>query len=104
MLPVKMIRSLFAVILTCAIALNSFVSPAFADTGSNVDSFVNGFWQSFGAVVGSAAGTVATCYAVDVLIAPIAPPVAAYLAPMCSIIGLPGGVGGAAAKAIVGSH
>lgn len=96
MLPVKIVRSLFAVLLSCVIALNCFTSPAFADTGSSINSFVNGFWQAIGAVVGGAAATVATCYAVDVFIAPVAPPAAAYLATLCPAIGgTVGGVGGA---------
>jgi len=82
MLPV-IARSLFAVILTCVIALNGFISPAYASTESSVNSFTNGFWQAVGGAVGGAVGIVATCYAVDVLIAPAMPPVAVYLAGMC---------------------
>ena len=95
MLPGKIVRSLFTLLLTCVIALNCFISPAFADTGSSIDSFVNGFWQAIGAVVGGATATVATCYAVDVFIAPFAPPAAAYLATLCPAIGGTVGVGGA---------
>jgi hypothetical protein len=93
------------VILSCVIAWNGFASPAFAASDS-VGSFINGFWQAFGGVVGMATGTVVTCYAVDVLIAPVAPPVAAYLATMCPAIGATvGGFGGVAgAKAIAGAH
>ncbi|MEG4583419.1 hypothetical protein QUA71_27995 [Microcoleus sp. MON1_C5] len=99
---VKAFRSLFAVILSCVIAWNGFASPAFAASDS-VGSFINGFWS----FVGGAAGAVVTCYTVDVLIAPVAPPVAAYLAPMCGAIGaVGGGVGGglAGAKAIAGAY
>lgn len=122
MLSVKLVRSLFAVFLTCVIALNSFISPAFADTGSVVNSsdvspafadtgsavksFVNGFWYTFGTIVGGATGTVATCYTVDVLIAPVAPPAAAYLATMCPAIGaaVGGGVGAAGAREVIVAH
>ncbi len=105
MLPVKMVRSLLVVFLTCVIALNSFVSPASANTGSAVDSFGNGFWQAFGSIVGGAAGTVAVCYAVNVIVAPFAPPIAVYLAPICPAIGGAIGLGGAeVAKTVVGQH
>ena len=99
---VKAFRSLFAVILSCVIAWNGFASPALAATSDSVDSFMNGFWY----VVGGATATVVTCYTVDFLIAPVAPPVAAYLATMCPAIGAAGGFGGfaAGAKAIVGAH
>gem|GEM_PF-6028022 len=114
MLPVKIVRSLFAVLLTCvialngfvspvyasteSIALNDFVSPVYASTESAVDSFTDGFWDSVGNVFGKAATYVAICYAVDVLIAPVAPPVAAYLAGMCPASGaMVGGVGGVGA-------
>ncbi|MEW6499497.1 MAG: hypothetical protein AB1589_44585 [Cyanobacteriota bacterium] len=100
MLPVKAFRSLFAVILSCVIAWNGFASPAFA-ASDPVGSVINGFWGAVGAAIGS----VATCYTVDVLIAPVAPPVAIYLAPMCAAMGAVGGFGGAeAAKAIAGAH
>jgi len=48
---------------------------------------MNGFWQGLGGVFGAVTGTLVTCYAVDVLIVPVAPPVAAYLATMCPAIG-----------------
>ena len=102
---VKAFRSLFAVILSCVIAWNGFASPAFAASDS-VGSFINGFWYTVGGFLGGAAATVVTCYTVDVLIAPVAPPVAAYLATMCPAIGAAGGLGGfaAGAKAIVVAH
>lgn len=104
MLSAKIVRSLFAVLLTCVIALNTFVSPAFAANDSAIGSLVNGFWQGLGAVIGGAAGTVVTCYAVDVLIAPVAPPAAAYLATVCPAIGATVGVGSAAgASAMIGA-
>lgn len=105
MLSAKMVRSLFAMLLTCVIVLNSFVSPAFAANDSAVDSFVNGFWQGWGAWIGGTAAMVVTCYAVDVLIAPVAPPAAAYLATVCPAIGVTVGVGSAAgAGAMIGAH
>ncbi|MBA3924176.1 MAG: hypothetical protein H0X31_21745, partial [Nostocaceae cyanobacterium] len=58
----KKIRALLKVFLTCLIALNIFISPAFASPGSAIESFGNGFWQAFGGVVGGEAGTVAVCY------------------------------------------
>lgn len=81
-------------------------SEGWAMMSFDVDSFVNGFWQAFGGVIGGATGTIATCYAVDVLIAPVAPPAAAYLAAMCPAIGATvTGVGGAAgATAIVRAY
>lgn len=101
----KAFRSLFAVILTCLIAWNGFVTPAFAASDS-VGSFTNGFWEGLGGVFGAATGTVVVCYTVDAVIAPVAPPVAAYLATMCPAIGLTvGGIGGAAAvNAIAGAQ
>jgi len=96
MRPVKVFRSLFALILTCMIAWNSFSTPVLAASDS-LGSFTNGFWQALGGVVGAATGTVAVCYAVDVLIAPAAPPVAVYLATVCPAIGATvGGIGGMA--------
>jgi hypothetical protein len=104
-MPVKAFRSLFAVILSCLISWNIIATPAFA-ASDPFDSLINGFWQGLGGLLGGASGTLVTCYAVDILIAPIAPPVAAYLAPMCSAIG--GAAGGASgfagARAISGSH
>lgn len=104
-MPVKAFRSLFAVILSCLISWNIIATPAFAASDS-FGSFINGFWQALGGVFGAATGTVVTCYAVDTLIAPFAPPVAAYLAPMCPVIGgTVGAFGGAAgASAISGAH
>ncbi len=118
MFPVKIVRSLFAVFLTCVIALNCFISPAFAatsssdfaDTGSVVNSFVKDFLQEFaknaGSVAGGVAGLTAICYASDVFIAPVAPPVAVYLATVCSGIGSTLGIGGTvvSAKIIKSAH
>jgi hypothetical protein len=107
----KIFRSAFAVILTCVIALNGFTGSAFADSRSTtnlflqtnslaffnfsslVDSLVTGFWQGLGGAIGGATGTIAACYAVDFLVAPVAPPAAAYLAGMCPGIGLAVGGG-----------
>ncbi|MFM6151796.1 MAG: hypothetical protein ACKPE3_02165 [Sphaerospermopsis kisseleviana] len=109
----KIFRSVFAVVLTCVIALSGFTGLAFADTGqrtnvlfeanslaftfpnpiSSIDSLVKGFWQGLGGIIGTAAGTVLVCYTVDVAIAPVAPPVAAYLTPMCPAIGAVAGGG-----------
>jgi hypothetical protein len=92
----KIGRSLLAIVLTCVIALNGFVNPAFAETGTAVDSFSKGFWEGLGGIVGGAAGVVLVCYGVDVVILPIAPPVAAYLATICPVVGgVVGGTGGA---------
>ncbi len=101
----KAFRSLFAVILTCLIAWNGFVTPAFAASDS-VGSFTHGFWEALGGVLGGATGTVVVCYTVNAVIAPVAPPVAVYLAPMCPAIGFTvGGLGGAAtANAIAGAQ
>ena len=122
MLSVKIVRSLFAVFLTCAIALNSFISPAFADNGSAVNSFdvsptfadngsaVNSFVNDFGDKivdeVGKAVAFVAICYAVNVLIVPFAPPIAPYLPVICPGIGsaVVGGGGAAAAREVIGAH
>ena len=112
MLSAKIVRSLFAVLLTCVIALNTFVSPAFAanDSAVNSNSWVNRFWQGFVTAAGGLAGTVVTCYAVDVLIAPVNPAAAAYVATVCPAIGVTagataGGVGSAAgAGAMIGAH
>ena len=81
-----MIRSLFAIILTLTFTFTNFVSPVFAYTESVIPDYVyteaasSSFWDGFlgglGAALGGAAGTVVACYAVDVLIAPVAPPVA----------------------------
>jgi len=77
------------------IALNCFLTPAYAFTGDAFGSYWNGFLEAIGGVTGGAVGTVATCYAVDAFIAPIAPPVALYLAGMCPTIGATvGGTGG----------
>lgn len=90
----KLFRTFWAVFLTCVIALNGFVSPVYAANDS-LSSFVNGFWQSLGGIVGAATGTVVVCYSVDALIAPFAPPLALYLAPMCGTIGAAaGGISG----------
>jgi hypothetical protein len=103
MLQVKTVRSLLAVLLTLTIALTSFVRPAYAFDGASFFPFWNGVLEGLGGVVGGAVGTVATCYAVDAFIAPVAPPVAVYLAGMCPAIGAAaGGVSGVAgAKVLV---
>jgi len=101
----RFIRSTSAVFLTLVIALNCFVTPAYAFTGDSFDSYYEvtsaatsvwkGFLGALGGVMGAAVGTVATCYAVDALIAPIAPPVAVYLAGVCPTFGVTvGGAGG----------
>jgi hypothetical protein len=90
----KIFRSVFAVILICVIALNGFTGSAFADNSAKVDSFTNGFFSFLGLAV----ATVTVCYTVDVLIAPVAPPVALYLAPLCPVIGAT--VGGATTVAV----
>ena len=91
----RFVRSTLTVLFTLMIALTGFVTPAYASTGGASDSFWNGFLEGFGGVVGGAVGTVTTCYAVDVFIAPVAPPVAIYLAGMCPVIGATvGGTGG----------
>jgi hypothetical protein len=105
MLAKKFLRSLFAICLSCLLFLNSFTSPALADSVSNIEAFAESFWESMGGVIGVATGTVIVCYTVDVAIAPFAAPVAAYLAPMCPAIGAAvGGVGGVAATANVVGH
>jgi hypothetical protein len=102
MLVTKIFRPLFAVCLSCLLLINSFASPALADDGSIVEKIVGGFWSGFGGTIGGAAGAVTVCYVVDVAIAPFAPPVAAYLAPMCPAIGATvGGIGGAVATSKV---
>lgn len=106
MLSLKIVRPLFAVFLTCAIALNSFISPAFADNGSAVNSFVNDFGDKIVDEVGKAVAFVAICYAVNVLIVPFAPPIAPYLPVICPGIGsaVVGGGGAAAAREVIGAH
>lgn len=91
----RIVHSSFAILLTLMIALTGFVKPAYAYSGGEFGSLWNGFLEGIGGVVGGAVGTVATCYAVDALIAPVSPPVAAYLAGMCPAIGVTvGGAGG----------
>ena len=95
-----MIRSLVAIILTITIALTGFTRPAYAFTPDYtytelasipfLDKALEGAGTAFGGVV----GVIAACYIVDVLIVPVAPPVAAYGAGVCSAIGAT--VGGAA--------
>lgn len=93
MKSIRPFRCLWTIIVTCVVAWSSFSTPAFAANNQSVDNFFGGFWQSLGNVLGGAVGIVVTCYAVDAAIAPFAPPVAAYLAPMCPAIGAIGGTG-----------
>lgn len=91
----KIVRSLLTIVLTCVIAFNSFINPAFAETTTAAESFSKGFWEGIGGVVGGATGVVLVCYSVDTLIIPFAPPFAAYLATVCPVAGgLIGGTGG----------
>ena len=81
------IRSFWSICLCCVVFLHLLTSPAYASSNSSLDSFTDGFWRAIGVVIGGSAGTVGVCYVVDVAIAPIAPPVSAYLTPMCPAIG-----------------
>ena len=131
----KMIRSLFAIILTFTIAFNGFARPAHADTDAYLETYstpvagviseesayphtdlppesthgsplVDSFLRAVGVASGGVVGTVVACYAVDALIVPVAPPVAAYLAGLCPVIGAAaGGVGsGFAGVNLAGAH
>lgn len=98
-----MTRSLKSIFLALVISFGLFINPASADFGSSVKNWTNGFWYGFGAFVGGSVGAVATCYVVDVAIAPVAPPVAAYLATVCPYAGVIAGsaVGGKTLEAVV---
>lgn len=75
--------------------LSSYDKPAFIPNGELSNEFLRGLWNGLGVALGSAVGTMAACCAVDVLIAPVNPPAAAYLATMCPSIGaVVGGAGG----------
>ncbi len=92
----QIIRSFWSICLCCIVFLHLLSTPVYADTNSNINSFTGGFWKGLGEFVGGAAGAVTVCYVTDVAIAPIAPPVAAILAPICPAIGsLVGGSAGA---------
>lgn len=86
-----MIRSLLTIILTFTIALTGFTKPAYSYTPDDLynEIALNSFWSKFlegaGTAIGGVTGTVIACYAVDVLIAPLAPPVAGYLAVICNM-------------------
>lgn len=120
----KMIRSLFAIILTFTIAFNGFARPAHADNNAYLETystpvagviseesayphtdlslestdsspFIDSFLRGLGMAIGTVGGTVVACYAVDALIMPVAPPVGVYLAGVCPFIGAAaGGVSG----------
>lgn len=111
-MPKTIISSMLAIILA-VIVLTGFTRPAFAWTDAEFRSLSNyekpalipngelsnefwkGVWQGFGGALGGVTGTMFACYTVDVLIAPINPPVAAYLATLCPGIGVTvGGAGG----------
>jgi hypothetical protein len=94
MLKTKVFRSFLALALACVMSLSLFIPPAFASNPSAPDSFMHGFWEGLGFFLGGTTGAVVLCYTVDVAIAPVAPPVAAYLATVCPVAG---GVSGAAA-------
>lgn len=92
----QIIRSFCSICLCCVVFLHLLTSPVYASSNSSLNSFANGFWQAFGTVFGGAAGAVTLCYVTDVAIAPIAPPIAAIVAPMCPAVGsLAGGSAGA---------
>lgn len=98
-----MVRSLKSIFLAFVISFGLFMNPVSADMGSSIKSLTDGFWYGFGAFVGGATGAVATCYVVDIAIAPVAPPIAAYLAASCPAVGMlvGGAVGGETLKAVV---
>lgn len=119
-MPKKIISSMLAIILT-VIVLTGFTTPAFAWTEaefrplSNYEKaalipngelsyeFWKGVWYGLGGALGGVAGTMFACYTVDVLITPVNPPAAAYLATLCPGIGATvGGAGGlAGANAVI---
>jgi hypothetical protein len=101
----KLISSTLAVILA-VIVLGGFASPASAWTEAEFrpltssgnlayvspdelsDEFTKGVFGGFGGIIGG----ILACYAVDVLVAPINPPLGVYLATVCP--GLGGIIGG----------
>ena len=113
----KAFRSLFSIVLVCIVAWSGFSNPALAAsnstnlaTGNSVtsfteklwhgfglESFLDGFWNGFGNAAGGVTGAVVTCYAVDALIVPVAPPVGAYLSSACPGIGAIAGIAGKSA-------
>lgn len=66
---------------------------------SAIESVSDGFISGFGQVGGSIAGATAACYATNVLVLPVAPPVAAAMATYCPYIG---GVAGSFGGTIAG--
>jgi hypothetical protein len=106
----KLINSTLAIILA-VIVLAGFTRPAFAWTeaefrpqiayeqiafvpsGEVSGEFAKGFFSGLGAAIGGVVGTMAACYAVDVLVVPVNPLAAGYLATLCPSIGA--AVGGA---------
>lgn len=101
----RFISSALAIILT-VIVLSGFPRPAFAWTEAEFrpltspgnlayispdelsDEFTKGVFGGFGGIIGG----ILACYAVDVLVAPINPPLGVYLATVCP--GLGGIIGG----------
>lgn len=65
--------------------LDFLVESGIAD--SAIKSVSDGFVSGFGQVGGSIAGATAACYVTNVLVLPVAPPVAAALATYCPYIG-----------------
>ena len=75
--------------------LSNYEKPALIPNGEISNEFWKGLWYGLGGALGGVAGTVFACYTVDVLITPVNPPVAAYLATLCPGIGATvGGTGG----------
>jgi len=106
------VSSTLAIILTLVISLTAFVRPvsastevefyplssqeliAFAD-GDLTYKFLEKVIQGLGGALGGVLGSAAACYAVDVMILPFNPPLAAYFATACPAIGgVVGGSGG----------
>lgn len=76
-------------------SLGSYEELAFIPNGEISEELVKALLSGFAAAFGGVLGTMAACYAVDVLIAPVNPPAAGYLATLCPGIGATvGGAGG----------
>jgi hypothetical protein len=109
------IRSFFTLLLVLMIALNSFIGSASASTITREESrplptldslgfafpgelsydFFKSVLEGFGAGFGGVLGSIAACYAVDLLITPVNPPLGVYLATVCpGVGGVVGGTGG----------
>jgi len=100
-----------AIILTLVISSTAFVKPVSASTGvefyplssQELIAFADGdltykfleeVIKGLGGGLGGVLGSAAACYAVDVMILPFNPPLAAYFATVCHGVGGAAGVAG----------